>query len=269
MTAWSSVTDREVVGVHGPDAASFLQGQLSQDVSSMADGEARWSFLLDPQGKVVAILRVARRGPDGFVLLSDAGTADAVVGRLERFKLRVAADVVRVPATVVAVRGASAPVGSGIAVDAGWPGTEGVDVVLDPAAPADTVSALVPATDPATYHRARIEAGVPVVGVDVEPGAMPHETSMVAAAASFTKGCYTGQELVARVDSRGGNAPRRLVRVAGLDGAEVSVGASLTGGGHITSAARDLGLALVPRTVDVPGIDTVGDVEVVLEPLPW
>ena len=257
-------TKREVVAVRGPDATSFLQGQLSQDVAAVAEGGAAWSLLLDPQGKLVAIARVVRLADDTWLLVVDAGIGDTVVERLERFKLRTKADVARTDAKVLALvgdegrvewRGAFAP------VDAGWPGLDAWDLI------GGEVDGDFGSID--DRHRLRIEAGVPIVGLDVPVGALPHETSMVAAAVSFTKGCYTGQELVARVDSRGGASPRRLVRVAGLDGVRVPPGADLDVGGTVTSTGGSLGLAMVPRAVDVPSIAVAGGVEVVVEALPW
>ena len=84
---------REFVQVEGPDAASFLQGQLSQDIERLSVGEAAWSFLLQPQGKVDAWLRVTRVAEDAFVLDVDDSYAEAVLARLNRFKLRVKAEL--------------------------------------------------------------------------------------------------------------------------------------------------------------------------------
>src|SRR5687768_12379363 len=84
---------RDVVRVSGPDAISFLQGQLSQDVDGLAVGATAWSLLLQPQGKVDALVRVTRIADDAVVLDVDGGFGDAVVTRLDRFKLRVKADI--------------------------------------------------------------------------------------------------------------------------------------------------------------------------------
>src|SRR5690606_40866239 len=79
---------RDVVRVAGPDAVDYLQGQLSQDVAALGPGEAAWSFLLQPTGKVDAWLRVTRTGDDELVLDVDARHGEAVVARLRRFLLR-------------------------------------------------------------------------------------------------------------------------------------------------------------------------------------
>ncbi|MGH9075819.1 MAG: hypothetical protein ACRDZQ_17135, partial [Acidimicrobiales bacterium] len=80
--------ERDVVRVTGPDAAGYLQGQLSQDLAALAVGGSAPSLLLSPQGKVDAWLRVSRVAEDGFLLDTDAGWGEAVVARLGRFRLR-------------------------------------------------------------------------------------------------------------------------------------------------------------------------------------
>src|SRR5690606_22728547 len=71
----------------------------------------------------------------------------------------------------------------------------------------------VPAVAPAVFEVLRIQSGIPRMGAEVDGSTIPAETGLVEESVSFTKGCYTGQELVARVDSRGGRAPRRVVRI--------------------------------------------------------
>ena len=79
---------RDVLAVRGPDAAAYLQGQLSQDVAALAVGDTADSLLLEPDGKLSALLRVTRVDGHGFVLDVDGGFGDAVVARLRRFLLR-------------------------------------------------------------------------------------------------------------------------------------------------------------------------------------
>src|SRR6476620_3923120 len=85
--------DRDFVAVSGPDAATFLQGQLSQDVAGLAVQSAARSYLLEPTGKVGAWLVVTRLADDSFLLDVDPGFGDAVATRLQRFKLRTKADI--------------------------------------------------------------------------------------------------------------------------------------------------------------------------------
>jgi folate-binding protein YgfZ len=269
-----ALVERDVVRVAGADAVSYLQGQLSQDVAALAVGSSAPSFLLQPGGKVEAWLRVSAR-PDGTVLLDvEPGWAEAVVARLERFKLRVAVELSIQPGwAMLAVRqvgGAPVPPDLGPADEAfvapvGWLGVAGYDV-LGPRgalpAPGELPGAPV-LVDGATYEGLRVRAGVPAMGAEATERTIPAELGqwVVDASASFTKGCYTGQELVARVDSRGGNAPRH---VAGLvvAGARPPVGAQvLVDGspvGEVTTVAPDprgegdVALALVGRAVQAP-----------------
>ena len=80
------------VVVTGPQAESYLQGQLSQDVASLAPGQTTQALLLEPTGKMGFWLGVERTD-DGFVLRVDAGQGEAVVERLNRFKLRTKVDI--------------------------------------------------------------------------------------------------------------------------------------------------------------------------------
>src|SRR3954454_479846 len=118
---WFSV-DRDVIEVRGPDARTFLQGQLSQDVLALTEGDSAWSFLLQPSGKVDALIRVWRTGEDVLVIDTDAGFGQATLARINRFKLRTKADLTVLPWKAVAVRGpVEAPSGALV----GWAGPEG------------------------------------------------------------------------------------------------------------------------------------------------
>jgi folate-binding protein YgfZ len=258
---------RDFVRVAGPDAVTFLQGQLSQDVAALAAGASTWALLLQPQGKVVALLRVLRVGDEELVLETDAGFGPAVIERLNRFRLRVKADLDPLDWRCVAVRGprshelVGAPEG-GVVAD--WPGLPGVDLVGgSPAAPAGA-----PACSLEAYEAVRIEAGIPVMGRELDESTIPAEAGVVDRSVSFTKGCYTGQELVARIDSRGGNVPRHLRGL--VLAAEAPAGATLRADGKdvgvVTSVAWSPGLdapvalAYVRRAVEPPAeVEVVWD----------
>jgi folate-binding protein YgfZ len=251
---WVEV-DRDVVRVTGADAVSFLQGQISQDVEGLAVGASAWSFVLQPQGKVDAWFRVTRVAPEELLLDVDGGFGEALVSRLERFKLRTKADFELLGGwRCIALRGVAVPDG----LDAAWPGVDGVDLLGGaPGVPDGVAEGTLE-----QYEALRIECGVPAMGKELTERTIPAEAGVVERSVSFTKGCYTGQELVARIDSRGGNVPRRL-RGLVLDGDAVPApGASLTieGAevGTVTSAARSerldaiVALAYVKRDVEVP-----------------
>jgi folate-binding protein YgfZ len=136
----------------------------------------------------------------------------------------------------------------------------------EPGRPADVVDSDDPATmAPDVYERRRILAGVPVCGVDIGPDTIPAEVGAwaIEAAVSFTKGCYTGQELVARIDSRGGNVPRPLRVLRSVDGAPLTAGADVLGpdgasAGTATSAAGDVALGPLARKIEIGARVEVG-----------
>ena len=226
---WVEV-DRDVVRVGGPDALTYLQGQVSQDLLTMTVGERRWTFLLQPNGKIDVLARLERTAEDEFVFDVDGGWGDDLVARLNRFKIRVKVDVDPLPWRVLAVRG-----------------VDGVDDVIaaEPVPPAGVREGTL-----AELEAARIEAGWPAMGSEIVPGAtIPAETAITDVAVDYRKGCYPGQELVERMDSRGASAPRtlRVLDVAEgaapgdpvvVDGAEV---------GRLTSVAGTRALASVKR----------------------
>jgi folate-binding protein YgfZ len=225
------VTDREVVMVSGPDALTYLQGQVSQDLLPMAVGDRRWTFLLQPTGKVDVLARVERVADDVFVFDVDGGYGDELVARLNRFKIRVKVDVEPVPWQVLCVIG-------------------GTDVIgPDPQPPAG-----VPEGTAADLEAARVRDGWPAMGVEIVPGeTIPAETGVVPVAVDFRKGCYPGQELVERMDSRGAAAPRSLRIVDVADGAQPGDPIEHDGQpvGVLTSVAGGVGLGYVKRGVEV------------------
>jgi len=254
---------RDVVVVRGPEAVGYLQGQLSQDVAALAEGASAWSLLLQPTGKVDAWLRATRLADDEVLLDVEAGAGAALLARLQRFKLRTRADLEEATWSGWAVRGpgaTSVTVATCRALPAGWPGVEGVDVLGPDGAEAPEVGVAEAPLD--ALEVLRVEAGVPSLGAEITEATIPAELGqwLIDASVSFTKGCYTGQELVARIDSRGGKVPRP-VRGVVVDGDVPQPGAAVRKDGAVvgtvTSSARstDLGaivLAPLARSVE-PG----------------
>jgi folate-binding protein YgfZ len=256
---------RDVLSVTGADTVDYLQGQLSQDVAALGVGDSAWSFALQPQGKVDGWFRLTRRREAEFVLDTDPGAGAGLVARLERFKLRVAVDVTPLDWSMVALRASSVAdldgldvAGAEIEAQVAFGPMVGVDLL----GPDVTVPEGVPEGTPDDYDRLRIGAGVPVVGAELTADTIPAEAGVVARSVSFTKGCFTGQELVARIDSRGGNVPRHLrgVVVEGEDaptvGADIRVDGdvvgSLTSVAPATGDSPSIGLCYVKRAVAVP-----------------
>ena len=277
MTVVVARTARDVITVTGPEAVTWLQGQLSQDISRLAPGEVTLTFVLAPQGKVDGWGRIQRISDDSVRIDVDPGAGEAWMTRLNRFKLRTKADLVLTTAVpTVAVRGSAPEAG----LPAGWPGTVGVDYLE---AGSEVVDALVAegATeiDAVALEGLRIRAGAPRWGAEVDAETIPATLGQWAidAAVSFTKGCYTGQELVARIDSRGGNVPRRLAAIV-IDGPPLLVGAEVTVDGSVvgtvTSTAPDpvaggsVALAFIARAVEVPSAAEIAGQRVDLATLP-
>jgi len=252
---------RDVLSATGPDTDTFLQGQLSQDVAAIPVGGSAWSLLLQPQGKLEAWLGLSRLAPDELLLDVDGGWGEAVLARLQRFKLRTRCDLaplagwrgvaLRGPNTSRAVENAAeladaGPAAATVVADAAWPGLAGVDLL----GPDVRVPAGVRRCGLDAYHAVRIECGVPMMGAELDTATIPAEAGIVDRSVSWTKGCYTGQELVARIDSRGGNVPRRLTGVVLAADVTPPVGATI----HAVAAEADPGLeAGPPAGADGPG----------------
>jgi len=253
--------DRDVVIVEGPDATSFLQSLLSQDLDPVAVGDAVHALLLQPQGKLLVDLRAARVAADTWWCVCEGGFGSVLADGLNRFKIRVKVDVRVERVQALFVRGAPPPVVDGaVVVPVGW----GVEVVGSERPIAEVPD--VPVVDAAAYERARIEAGVPRQGYDTDERTIPQEAALEADAVSFTKGCFVGQELVCRIDTRG-HVNRSLRRLR----ADVPLARGTTvehagkAVGDVTSAAGDVALAMIRREVEPGATVTVGGVRATVE----
>lgn len=267
----------EVVWVRGPDTVRFLDGLISQDVAGMAEGTVAHAYLLAPNGKLRAPL-VVWRGAEEVALVTSAGAGEVVAGDLTRFKIRVDVEIGRDPRPVVTLVGDGArdvvsAAGHEAPMDEGWTAGDGA-VGAVPFARGGPERIVTVGIDPEQLVAAgarpgaadelevlRIERGEPIVGRDVDDGTIPQEMGDVGHAVSFTKGCYLGQELVARIDSRGHvNRHLRAVVMAGDDlppvGAELVAADKVVG--SLSSVSRSdrlgsgIGMALVRREV-APG----------------
>ena len=276
----ASIVDRDVVEVCGRDASSYLQGQISQDVDSISAGGSAWSLVLAPTGKLTAWFRLHRVGDERFFIDVEAGWAAPLVERLERFKLRTAvefslldgwrmlslrkefndADPEQAVSTIQAALSQAALSQAALSATFSWPGFSGsdhLDVGLDARSGIEI--------DDAAFEQARIRAGVPRLGLDIGENTIPAEggANLIEGSVSFTKGCYTGQELVARIDSRGGNVPRPLRVLIGEQALEIGGVVTFDGrkAGVVTSAAGNVGLATVMRKVEPGSLVSVNGVE--------
>lgn len=245
----------DLVWFSGTDALRFLNDIISQELGDMEPGEARRSLLLAPQGKLDFVLWVLRE-EDRIGLVTDSGRGEELMSALGRYRIRVDVDIAAEPDDVWVV------VGVWDGFDLSWPGVERHLVI------GERPDLTKMGED--EYERLRVTAGEPRWGVDVDDGTIPHESGLVQASVDFTKGCFLGQELVARIDSRGGNTPRHL-RQLESDG-RVNVGDAVTLGGDevgtVTSAAGDIGLAMLKRSVSVGDEVEVGGRSAVVRDLP-
>ncbi len=272
--AFQARVERDFVEASGPDAEKFLQGQLSQDVAGLAVGASAYSLLLQPQGKIEAWLRVTRLSADSYLLDVEGGWGEAVLARLNRFKLRTKCELVRLDGWHCwAVRGGEpSSVGDGgtIVADVGWPGVRGFDRLGVGLEPLENIP--VVGTD--RYVGARVGAGVPALGAELDDHTIPAEAGqwLIDRSVSFTKGCYTGQELVARIDSRGSNTPRKLRLITASTGLRVGASVVVDGVevGIVTSANAEgsEALAYCKRAVEPPVSATVGTAEARVQVLP-
>jgi len=226
--------DRGYVGVQGPEAADFLERMLSNEVASLEVGEARQALLLTPKGRIVAPLRVVRESADRFLVITEAELAEPAAGALLRARFAAKCEI-----EVKPYRGyVRLTPGEGIRVEdygiEAWEGWSEDDVV---------------GVVPDELEALRIAAGTPAWDKELDETVLPAEAGLDATHISFTKGCYPGQEPVARLHHRG-HPNRHLRRLEVADakpGDEILLGEKAVG--RVTSAVPGKALGYVRREV--------------------
>lgn len=205
----------EVIAFDGPDAATFLQAQLASDVASLAVGEWQWSSWLSAQGRVLFLLLLLRSGPAGFLALVAHGRGDELVQRLGRYVLRAKAGIARAPLQAVGrvagalvggarvqAGGAATPVGASWDLDLGGARARRLRLGPEPGPVAGDVD----------WQLADIDDGVPWIHPAVADRETPQALGLERLGAySVHKGCYPGQEIVARTHFLG-RSKRNLLR---------------------------------------------------------
>ncbi len=236
------IIDRTTWGrlrVTGGDRVRFLQGLTTVNVEQLGDGAHAWGAILNPKGRVLSVIDIARAG-DALIISCETSLADATRALLERYA--VMDDVVFEPIT-----GSAHQVWTDAASVWGAPIVEG---------PGDHAIA----ETELGAERLRIRAGFIRYGVDVDDGHFPFETPLVNFL-DYQKGCYVGQEPVFRVHAQG-NAAKGLRGLVIEGSAPVTLGASIdhpakSGAGKVTSAVVDgdrvLALGYLHRTAWEPG----------------
>ena len=234
---------RAFVRVAGPDAEDYLQRMLSNDVAALEPGGFCDALLLTPKARVIAPLRVVRRAEDDFLLLTEPELGETLGAELARmrFAAKVAIEAEE-HTSVVVLDGETDGIPTG---DYGVPAVEVLDADLEP-----TLAE-------AELERLRIQAGTPAWGREIDDRVLPAEAGLVERAVSLTKGCYPGQEPIARLHYRGhANRGLRVLRVEGDElperDAELRHGEKTVG--RVTSAARSDGgiVALAYVRAEVP-----------------
>ncbi|MEU5639184.1 CAF17-like 4Fe-4S cluster assembly/insertion protein YgfZ [Streptomyces milbemycinicus] len=278
------LSHRGVITVSGPDRLSWLHLLLTQHVSELPAGQATEALILSPHGHIEHALYIVDDGETTWAHV-EPGTQGDLLAYLESMKFFYRVEiadrteefaVVHLPAGSIA----EAPEGAAVRET-----PYGRDLFLPRADLESFAAASGPPAGALAYEALRVEAHRPRLGLETDHRTIPHELGLIGSAVHLHKGCYRGQETVARVENLG-KPPRRLVFLH-LDGSEVTLpghgapvrlaseGAAGRTLGFVTTSARhhELGpiaLALVKRNVPVDAaliVDTTAAAqEVVVEP---
>jgi tRNA-modifying protein YgfZ len=240
------LSHRGVVRVGGPEARAFLQGLVTGNVVTLEPGEARWAALLTPQGKILFDFLMTAE-PDAILLDVTRDKIPELVKRLTMYRLRAKVDILDESEKLGVIALFGGPIGEG-ARDSRHP-----DLGTRLIAPAASIPAQMLTfggdAGQGAYDAHRIALGAPEGGVDFAYGdAFPHEADMDQLnGVDFKKGCFVGQEVVARMQYRG-LTRNRVIRVL-LEGAPAAPGAIVMAGdlkvGVMGSSAGAQGLALL------------------------
>ncbi len=230
VTQGAALRPRAYVRVQGPDAVDYLNRMLSNDVPDSGSVDA---LLLTAKARVIAPVLVWRRGDDDVLLLTEPELGEALRTQLVRMRFAAKCEIEPEEHVSTIVLGG----GDGIPNrDYGVPAVEVLDSDLD---------------GDADLERLRIEAATPRYGRELDDRVLPAEAGLEERAISFTKGCYPGQEPIARQHHRGKvNRRLRVLEVEGAPAAETPVVHGEKEVGRVTSAVDGLALAYV--RVEVP-----------------
>lgn len=252
--------NRDVITVSGADARKFLHSQLANEIATLIVSNSCYSLLLEPTGKITSLVRVHCVAEDKFILDTEAGFGDVTARRLSRFKIRVKCEITTSSRTDIALRLLSQEDHAKFITEPGalsaWrPANLAIDLAYQGV---EKISSLRQGgfND---YEHARVLAHWPQMGIDVTSDSIPSETGLTDVAVSFIKGCYPGQELVERMDSRGTAAPRSLRVIRATPGATCGASVVLDGKdiGIYTTVVGDIALALIKRSADSSSLEIV------------
>ena len=284
-----ALPSRGVIAVRGDDRQGWLDGMLSCNVKKLAAGGGAHGLLLTPQGRIVCELHVLHRGEELW-LETEASAIAGVIARLEKFVIaddvtlvdlspswvRFALEGEGAQALFAALGGALPASAHGVAnaqlagaevaaASYGFTHAEALQLFAPRASEAALLAALIGAgaqrESAEMLELRRIEAGTPWLGKELDASVLPAEARLDGIAVALDKGCYTGQEVVARMRSRG-RLSHLLVGLRFSDGATPALRSPLQGergeAGSVTSAVRSprfgaIGLGFVQAPLAEPG----------------
>jgi tRNA-modifying protein YgfZ len=243
----TALRPRAFVRAQGPDSADFLQRMLSNDVVALTPGESCEALLLTPKGRVIAPMRVVRQAEDDFLLLTEPELGERLVTELVRLRFAAKVQIELEEHSSFLLLGAD---------NGGVPNSDyGIAAVevLDQSPPAEASQ-----LSEDQLEALRIEAGTPRYGKEIDEKVLPAEAGLVERAVSFTKGCFPGQEPIARLHYRG--HANRSLRVLEVENAEPGAEIMWEGKpvGSVTSAASDLALGYVRAEVPADAVLEIG-----------
>jgi folate-binding protein YgfZ len=267
VSALVALPERAVLAVSGPQRSKFLHNLLSNDVEGRTPGQGSLAALMDAKGRLLALMRVLV-GANEILLELPGERLAAVEALLVHYKVGTPVRFAARPVTIRALLGADVddtlkaaggpvpdktPNAHGAGTIAGQPVLvaragdlpSGAVVIHSTPEAADAVDAALRAAgasamDRAAFDALRVEQGRPLFGIDVTEDNLLHETGLVGEYHSPSKGCYVGQEVVARLEARGGNVNKSL---RGL-----RLGAPATAGASLTVDDKDVGRITTPAT---------------------
>ena len=290
--------ERSVISVKGPDAAEYLQGQITNDAEGLAPGSGCYALLLDRKGHIQADMRVLRLG-DGDFRIDTAPTAGpGLLKHLKTYMIGRQVEVDEADLALISLLGPGSTATTGLApgnemdsTEATIAGTECLVVATDSGldifcgtsdAPVVGEQLIADGAVPVSEAAAeivRVESGRPRLENEMSAGPMPAEAGLVERTVDFTKGCYIGQEPVARLHYRG--SPNRFLRGLRLDGAAaagdpVRLGErelGTIGTAVVSPASGRIALAILRKEAE-PGSDVSittegGEISGTVVPLPF
>jgi folate-binding protein YgfZ len=292
-------SERGKLALSGADAKRFLQGQVTQDVEALSAGHGAYAAFLTAKGKMLGDLRVLDAGEE-LLLDTERVALQELFTMIRRYSIGFSVELHRrtLERGLLSLVGARSRALLGDAASAlgaqehdhvaadldGIPvrliATDlGVDVLLDSAMTAAAKRALVARgalpVEEAVAEVVRVERGRPRYGVDLDDTTIPQEAGLNERAVSFTKGCYVGQETVARLYYKGKpnrrlcglrlSAPVERGTELSLDGKRVGVVGSVA----VSPLHGPIALALVRREAELGATVTAGDAQAEVVELPF